>query len=137
MLRTTKNSSCGKNKLSQEETEVPSSQEDVSSSDQEPDPEVSFHPSRPQQVIQNMFMQYIEGPKNDWTVNDAQYHRFLKWCLKYENILECELAALPEQKKCKKMIAWSCDFGIDQYVSWCLSAEELYLDTIWGKFEEF
>ena len=24
-----------------------------------------------------------------------------------------------------------------QYVSWCLSAEELNLDTIWGKFEEF
>ena len=28
-------------------------------------------------------------------------------------------------------------FGMDQYVSWCLPAEELTLDTIWGKFEEF
>ena len=26
---------------------------------------------------------------------------------------------------------------MDQHVSWCLSAEELNLDTIWGKFEEF
>ena len=26
---------------------------------------------------------------------------------------------------------------MDQYVSWCLSAEELNLDTILGKFEEF
>ena len=26
---------------------------------------------------------------------------------------------------------------MDQYVSWCLSVEELNLDTIWGKFEEF
>ena len=26
---------------------------------------------------------------------------------------------------------------MDQYVSWCLSAKELNLDTIWGKFEEF
>ena len=26
---------------------------------------------------------------------------------------------------------------MDQYVSWCLPAEELTLDTIWGKFEEF
>ena len=26
---------------------------------------------------------------------------------------------------------------MDQYVSWCLSAGELNLDTIWGKFEEF
>ena len=26
---------------------------------------------------------------------------------------------------------------MDQYVPWCLSAEELNLGTIWGKFEEF
>ena len=26
---------------------------------------------------------------------------------------------------------------MDQYVSWCLPAEELALDTMWGKFEEF
>ena len=35
------------------------------------------------------------------------------------------------------MIAWSGDFGMDQYVSWCLPAEELTFDRIWGKFEEF
>ena len=63
MPRTTKNSSCEKNNLSQDDTEVPSSQEDISSSDQEPDPEISFHPSRAQQVIPNMFMPYIEGPQ--------------------------------------------------------------------------
>ena len=38
-------------------------------------------------------------------------------------------------KKCKKVIAWSRDFGMDQYVSWCLFAEELNLDTIWTKYE--
>ena len=83
-----------------EKSEVPSSPKDTASSDQEidqePDPEVSFHPSRAQQAIPNMFMPYIEGPKMDWTVNDALYHRVLKWCLKCENILECELAVLPE-----------------------------------------
>ena len=78
MPRTTKNSAHGNNNLSQDETEVPSSQEDVLSSNQEPDPKVSFHPSRAQQVIPNMFMPYIEGPKIYWTVNDALYHRFLK-----------------------------------------------------------
>ena len=65
MPRTTKNSVHGNNNFSQDETEVPSSQEDVSSLDQEPDPEVSFHPSKAQQVIINMFMPYIEGPKMD------------------------------------------------------------------------
>ena len=68
----------------------------------------------------------------DWRVNDALYHPFLKWHLNYENILECELAALPECQKCKKVIAWSEDFGMDQYVSWGLSNEDLNLDTIWG-----
>ena len=81
-------------------------------------------------------MPNIEGPKMDWTVNDGFYHRFLKWHLKCKNILEYELAALSEQQQCKIVIAWSGDFGMDQYVSWGSSAEELNLDTIWGKYKE-
>ena len=65
------------------------------------------------------------------------YHRFLKWCLKCKNILECELVILPERRQCKEVIAWSDDFGMDQYVCWSLSNEELMLDTIWEKFGEF
>ena len=84
-----------------------------------------------------MFMPYIEGPKIDWTVNDGLYHRFLKWHLKCENILECDLAMLPEKRQCKKVIVWSGDIGMDQYVSWSLSIDELMLDTIWEKFQEF
>ena len=49
-----------------------------------------------------MFMPYIVGSKMDWTANDGLYHRFLKWKLGCENILDCELAMLPEFKKCKK-----------------------------------
>ena len=75
-------------------------------------------------------MPYIEGPKMGWTVNGGVYHRLLKWCLKCENILECELAAFLERKQCKKVIAWSRDFGMDIYVSWCLPAEELNLDSL-------
>ena len=73
----------------------------------------------------------------DCTVNDGLYHRFLKWQLKCENILECELAMLSERRKCKIVIAWSGDFDMDQYIFWNLSNEELTLDTIWQKFEEF
>ena len=39
---------------------------------------------------------------------------------------------LPESKKCKKVIPWSGDFGMDQYVSQFLPADELNLDTIWS-----
>ena len=64
----------------QEANEI--SQEDLTSSDQETDPEVTFNPHRQPQVVPSMYMPYIEGPKMDWTVNDGLYHRFLKWCLK-------------------------------------------------------
>ena len=86
---------------------------------------------------QPRFMPYIEGPKMDWTVNDSLYHRFLKWKLKCENIWDCELAMFPDSKKCMKVRACSGDFGMDQYVSWCLLPEDLRLDVIWAKFEDF
>ena len=73
----------------------------------------------------------------DWTVNDGLYNRFLKWKSKCKNIFECELAMLAEERKCKKIIAWFGDFGIDQSVSWDLTNDELTLDVIWEKFEEF
>ena len=62
------------------------------------------HPNAPQPVYTNMYMPYIKGLKMDWMVNDALYYRFLKWKLKCENILKCELTALPECQKCKKVI---------------------------------
>ena len=70
--------------LPSEDTDVPESPEESASSDQEPDAEVSFHPSlvppiHPMpQVLPGMYMPYIEGPKMDWTVNDGLYHHFLK-----------------------------------------------------------
>ena len=86
--------------------EVIESQEELLNSEHEEDLEVSFHPyhvlpTPPNPVgqpptVAGMYVPYIEGPYMDWTVNDNLYHRFLKWYLKCENILECELAALLE-----------------------------------------
>ena len=73
----------------------------------------------------------------NWTVNNGLYHRFLKWCLKCEMILDCKLANLPTKQKCQKVIVWSGDFGMDLYVSWTIPKEDLTLDVIWTKFEEF
>ena len=72
-------------------------------------PQLNMH----QPVYTSMYMPYIEGPKMDWVVNNALYHRFFKWKLKCKNILECELTALPECQKCKKVITWSGNFGMD------------------------
>ena len=107
--------------------------------DSEPKQEVVLnhpHPNAPQPVYTNMYMPYIKGPKMDCMVNNALYHRFLKCQLKCENILECELAALPECQKCKKVIAWSGNFGMDHYISRGLSKDEMNLDTIWERFED-
>ena len=38
---------------------------ELSISEQEPDPEVSFYQFRPLQPVPSMFMPYIEGPKMD------------------------------------------------------------------------
>ena len=127
--------------------QVLESQEELLNSEHEEDIEVSFHPchvlpapSNPvgqPPIATGMFMPYIEGPCMDWTVNDNLYHRFLKWHLKCKNILECELAALPECQQYKKVIAWSGNCGMDQYVSWNLPSSELILDIIWEKYEEY
>ena len=44
---------------------------------------------------------------------------------------------LPEAGKCKKIVAWSGDFGLDQCISWNLSSKDLTLEVVWKKFEEF
>ena len=72
----------------------------------------------------------------NWTVDDSLYNRLIKWKIKCENILECGLAMLSESRKCKKVVAWSGDFGIDQYISWDLSPEENLLGSNLEKFEE-
>ena len=142
MSRSTKSSAQRSRPASPPEEDVIETQEELPSSEHEEDPEVSFHPSQllqpsPNQASQpqlaaGMYMPYIEGPHMDWTVNDNLYHRLLKWHLKCENILECKLTALPEHQQCKKVIAWSGDCRMDQYVSWNLSSNELTLATIWG-----
>ena len=103
------------------ETEEEASHDESSThKESEPEQEVYInhtHHNAPQPVYTNMYMPYIEGPKMDWMVNDVLYHRFLKWKLKCKNILECELTATHECQKCKKVITWSANFGMDQYVS--------------------
>ena len=44
---------------------------------------------------------------------------------------------LSESRKCKMVLAWSGDFGLDQYIFWNLPSENVTLEVIWKKFEEF
>ena len=116
--------------INNNQVQVTSDPGESSSSDQE----VFFQPL-PQpsstQVMPSVFMPYVEGK------NDGLYDIFLKWWLKCENILECELVMFREARKCKKVMAWSSNFGLDQYSSWDISSEELTLEVLREKFEEF
>ena len=53
---------------------------------------------------QQAYITYIEGPKMNWSVDDGLYNRFIKWKIRCENILDCELALLSEDRKCKKLL---------------------------------
>ena len=77
-----------------------------------------------------MMVPYVEGPKLDWTIDGALHSRFIRWRIKSENILDCELAILQESAKCKKVIQWSGDAGLDMYISWNLLTEEVSLCKI-------
>ena len=89
--------------------------------------------TRQHQTPTTTYVPYIEGPKMNWTVDDGLYNWFLKWKIKCENILDCELDMLSDAWKCKKVVAWSGDFGIDQVISWDLSPKETTLEVIWQK----
>ena len=54
-----------------------------------------------------MMVPYVEGPKMDWTVDDAFHSRIIRWRIKCENIFDCQLAILQENAKCKQVIQWS------------------------------
>ena len=99
MPKSMKKSSPQQSTSPSEEHESNDTQAKASSSGQESDPEVYFYPTLPSHPTPTMFMPYIEGPIMKWTVDDGLYHRFLKWHLKCETILDCELANLPEKQK--------------------------------------
>ena len=84
-----------------------------------------------------MMVLYNEGPKMDWTVDDALHSRFIRWRIKCENILDCQLAILQENAKCKQVIKWSGDAGLNMYISWNLLKEEITLQNILSRFEDF
>ena len=84
-----------------------------------------------------MMVTYVEGLKMDWTIDDALHSRYIRWKIKCENILDCKLGILQESAKCKKVIQWSGDAGLDMYISWALPTEEGTLQTIWSRFEDF
>ena len=136
MLKATESSVHGNNLFSQADEMVPCSLEEFSSSEQEPDPEVSFHQFKPPQLVSNMFMSYIEGPKRDWTVNDGLYHRFFKLVLEvweYPRVQACSFAWVTtmQESDCLEQRLWHGPICVRVLV--CRGAQFRYnLGKVWG-----
>ena len=69
-------------------------------------------------------------------VVDSLYARFQTWKIKCENILETELASLPDARKCQILLRWLDDQGLEIYQVWCLQSSEVSKDILWYKFED-
>ena len=72
-------------------------------------------------------MPYIEVPNMEWTVNGGLYHRFLKWHLKCENILGCELCNVTREKamqegNCMEGWFWHGPVCFQELVQWKANA---------------
>ena len=78
MPKATRQSACVTNTNELQENSNPSQ---VSSSEDDEvviqNPQFQLSTSQTQ-VVQPMYLPYLEGPRMHWTVNDSLYHRFLK-----------------------------------------------------------
>ena len=116
------------NEIPEEYSDVPYNETSVSESESQEGPDVTHESSSDQEVAfnskpstskkvhhsrsrsvqmptqQQTYMPYIEGPTMNWSVEDGLYNRFIKWKIRCENILDCELAMLSEARKCKKLL---------------------------------
>ena len=61
----------------------------------------------------------------DWSVGDFLISREITWRLKYENILEPELARLPDKRKGRALFRWSGNQGLGVYQVWCLDPSDI------------
>ena len=64
------------------------------------------------------------------------YHQFQTWKTKCGFILDGELESLAEEHKCKTLLRWSVDTGLELYQSWVIDDQDLTLQNMWDKFEE-
>ena len=58
-------------------------------------------------------VQYIARPKLNWTCDHSLYHQFQTLKIKCEFILDGELESQAEECKCKRLLSWSSDKGLE------------------------
>ena len=72
-------------------------------------------------------MQYIAGPKLNWTCGDGLPHWFQTWKMKIRFTLDGELESLAREPKCNLLLHCSCDTGLGLNQSWGIAEKDLII----------
>ena len=79
-----------------------------------------------------------KGPTMDWSANEGLYNRFKMWKQRSELLFEGPMDKTEENVKCKYLLYWAGERGLELYNSWGLTeAEQKVLQNYWEKFEAF
>lgn len=79
----------------------------------------------------------FEVPKIDWTQGPDLVQRFRRFKQKCELLFEGPLKPRTDEQKCKYLLLWTGDYGLDLFNTWNLSEEQQkYLHEYWTRLEE-
>ncbi|CAH3139767.1 unnamed protein product [Pocillopora meandrina] len=79
----------------------------------------------------------FEVPKMDWTPGPDLLTRFKRFRQKCELLLDGPLKARDGTQKCKYVLLWSGDYGIDLFNTWSLTEDQQKdLKEYWKRFED-
>ena len=77
-----------------------------------------------------------KGPSIDWCTDENLYSRFKMWKQRCELLSTGPIAKIDEEIKCKHLLYWSGEQGIELFNSWDLSADDQkQLDNYWERIE--
>ena len=79
-----------------------------------------------------------KGPSIVWSMDENLYSRFKMWKQRCELLFTRPIAKIDEEIKCKHLLYWSGEQGIELFNSWDLFSDgEKKLDGHWERFEHF
>ena len=78
----------------------------------------------------------FEVPKMDWTPGPDLLTKFKRFRQKCELLLDGPLKSRDSTQKCKYVLLWSGDYGLDLFNTWALTDEQQKnLEEYWTRFE--
>ena len=79
----------------------------------------------------------FEPPKIDWTPGPDLTQRLERFRQKCELLFEGPLKARTNEQRCKYLLLWTGDYGLDLYNTWNLNADQTKdINEYWQRFEE-